>query len=254
MLEARSLTKYYSHTLAVRQVSFSIRPGEILGYLGPNGAGKSTTVKMITGLIEPSDGEILFHGRPVSEAPTAFQRRLGYVPEEAHLYPHLSGREYLQLVGRIRGMPRQLLEAKMDEFLRLMGLWNDRHTALNSYSKGMRQKILLSAALLHDPEVLILDEPFSGLDVTSAMMLRSLLRVLADRGKMILYSSHVLEVVEKVCSTVLILRKGEVAAYDSIHRLRELMSQPSLEGVFAQLAEVEDGESVARKISETMQG
>jgi ABC-2 type transport system ATP-binding protein len=253
VLEARSLTKYYSHTLAVKGVSFTITPGEILGYLGPNGAGKSTTVKMITGLIEPSDGEILFHGQPVAEDPTAFQRRLGYVPEEPHLYPHLSGREYLQLVGRLRGMPRRVLDAKMDEFLRLMGLWNDRETELAGYSKGMRQKILLSAALLHDPEVLILDEPFSGLDVTSAMMLRCLLRVLADRGKMILYSSHVLEVVEKVCSTVVILRKGEVAAYDSIGRLRELMSQPSLEGIFAQLAEVEDGETVARKICQVME-
>jgi ABC-2 type transport system ATP-binding protein len=254
VLEARSLTKYYSHTLAVKQVSFAIRPGEILGYLGPNGAGKSTTVKMVTGLIDPTDGEILFHGRPVLEDPAAFQRQLGYVPEEPHLYPHLSGREYLQLVGRLRGMPRPLLESKMDDLLRLMGLWNDRHTALASYSKGMRQKILISAALLHDPEVLILDEPFSGLDVTSAMMLRSLLRALAARGKMILYSSHVLEVVEKVCSTVVILRKGEVAAYDSIDRLRELMSQPSLEGIFAQLAEVEDGDTVARKICEVMQG
>jgi len=253
VLEARSLTKYYSHTLAVRQVSFSIRPGEILGYLGPNGAGKSTTVKMITGLIEPSDGQILFHGRPVAEDPIAFQRRLGYVPEEPQLYPHLSGREYLQLVGRLRGMPRPVLEPKIDEFLRLLGLWNDRHTEIASYSKGMRQKILLSAALLHDPEVLILDEPFSGLDVTSALMLRSLLRVLADRGKMILYSSHVLETVEKVCSTVVILRKGEVAAYDSIGRLRELMRQPSLEAVFSQLAEVEDGDAVAGKIARTMQ-
>jgi ABC-2 type transport system ATP-binding protein len=133
-----------------------------------------------------------------------------------------------------------------------MGLWNDRHTPLASYSKGMRQKILLSAALLHDPDILILDEPFSGLDVTSAMMLRSLLRSLAYEGKMILYSSHVLEVVEKVCSNVLILRKGEVVAYDSIDRLRELMSQPSLEGVFAQLAEVEDGDAVAGRILEVM--
>jgi ABC-type glutathione transport system ATPase component len=128
----------------------------------------------------------------------------------------------------------------------------DSHTPLASYSKGMRQKILLSAALLHDPEILILDEPFSGLDVTSALMLRSLMRKLADRGKIILYSSHVLEVVEKVCSNVLILRNGEVAAYDSIVRLRELMSQPSLEGVFAQLAEVEDGEKVANRVVNAM--
>jgi predicted permease len=174
------------------------------------------------------------------------------VPEEAHLYPHLTGREYLQLTGRLRGMPRRVLEPKMDEFLRVFDLWNDRHTPLASYSKGMRQKILLSAALLHDPELLILDEPFSGLDVTSALMLRSLLRALANRGKMILYSSHVLEVVEKICSNVLILRKGEVVAYDSIDRLRELMSQPSLEGVFAQLADVDDGDAVANRVVEVM--
>jgi ABC-2 type transport system ATP-binding protein len=237
----------------VREVSFTIKPGEILGYLGPNGAGKSTTVKMLAGLIEPSQGQIFFRGHTVYDNFTAFQRRIGYVPEEPFLYPHLSGREYLQLVGRLRGMPRPFLEFKMDEFLRLFGLWTDRHTPLSSYSKGMRQKILLSAALLHDPEILILDEPFSGLDVTSALMLRRLLRVLADQGKMILYSSHVLEVVEKVCSSVLILRKGEVVAYDSISRLRELMSQPSLEGVFAQLAEVEDGDIVAQRVLEVMQ-
>ena len=248
MLEARSLTKYYNHTLAVKNVSFTIRPGEILGYLGPNGAGKSTTVKMLTGLIEPSDGQIFYCGRTVHDDFTAFQRRIGYVPEEPHLYPHLTGREYLQLVGRLRGIERARLEPKLDGFLRLFGLWDDRHTPLASYSKGMRQKILLSAALLHDPDVLILDEPFSGLDVTSALVLRRLLRTLAEEGKMILYSSHVLEVVEKVCSQVLILRKGEVVAYDSIDRLRELMSQPSLEGVFAQLAEVEDGEALANRI------
>jgi len=141
----------------------------------------------------------------------------------------------------------------MDEFLRLFGLWDERLTPLSSYSKGMRQKILLSAALLHDPEILVLDEPFSGLDVTSALMLRRLLNGLAARGKMIFYSSHVLEVVEKVCSSVVILRKGEVVAYDSIGRLRELMSQPSLEGVFAQLAQVEDGDAVAGQILEVMQ-
>lgn len=252
MLEARSLTKYYDHTPAVRGVSFTVMPGEILGYLGPNGAGKSTTVKMLTGLIEPSEGRIFYQGRSVHDDFTAFQRRIGYVPEEAHLYPHLSGREYLQLTGRLRGMPRRVLEPKMDEFLRLFSLWNDRHDPLSSYSKGMRQKILLSAALLHNPDILILDEPFSGLDVTSALALRSLLRALAEQGKMILFSSHVLEVVEKICTKVLILRKGEVVAYDSIDRLRELMSQPSLEGVFAQLTEVEDSDALAKQILDVM--
>jgi ABC-2 type transport system ATP-binding protein len=252
MLEARSLTKYYNHIPAVREVSFQIKPGDILGYLGPNGAGKSTTVKMLTGIIEPSEGQIFFNGRSVYEDFTAFQRRIGYVPEEPHLYPHLSGREYLQLVGRLRGMPRAILEPKIDTFLKLFSLSIDAYAPLSSYSKGMRQKILLSAALLHNPDILILDEPFSGLDVTSAMVVRSLLRALASEGKIIFYSSHVLEVVEKVCSTVLILRKGQVVAYDSIHRLREIMNQQSLEGVFAQLAEVEDGETVAHRIIEAM--
>jgi ABC-2 type transport system ATP-binding protein len=252
MLEARSLTKYYNHIPAVREVSFQIKPGEILGYLGPNGAGKSTTVKMLTGIIEPSEGQIFFDGRSVYDDFAAFQRRIGYVPEEPHLYPHLSGREYLQLVGRLRGMARAVLEPKIDQFLRLFSLMADGYAPLSSYSKGMRQKILLSAALLHNPDILILDEPFSGLDVTSAMVVRSLLRRLGQEGKMIFYSSHVLEVVEKICSTVLILRKGQVVAYDSISRLQEIMHQPSLEGVFTQLAEVEDGENLAGRIIEAM--
>ena len=248
MLEARLLTKCYSGIAVVDRVSFVIQPGEILGYLGPNGAGKSTTVKILTGLLEPTSGHILFHGQDVNRDLKAFQRRIGYVPEEPHLYPQLSGREYLQLVGRLRGLHRRALEPKMDELLHLVGLWEDRHSTLASYSKGMRQKILLMAALLHDPEVLILDEPFSGLDVNAAMVLRSLLQSLAGRKKMVLYSSHVLEVVEKVCHTVLILRKGQVVAHDSVARLRELMSQSSLEGVFAQLTQAEDTDAIARRI------
>src|SRR5579872_4419409 len=181
MLEVRNLLKRYNRIPAIDGVSFSIRHGEILGYLGPNGAGKSTTVKVLTGLIDPSEGEILFEGCDVRSDWIGFQRLLGYVPEEPHLYPHLSGREYLQLVGRLRGLPRRVLEPKMDELLRLVGLWEDRISPLASYSKGMRQKILLLAALLHDPELLILDEPFSGLDVNAAMILRSLLRSLAER-------------------------------------------------------------------------
>ena len=248
MLQIRGLTKRYSGIPVVDRVDFEIRPGEILGYLGPNGAGKSTTVKILTGLIEPTSGEIHFEGRNVLDDMKAFQRRLGYVPEEAHLYPHLSGREYLQLVGRIRGLPRRVLEPRMDELLRLVGLWEDRLSPLASYSKGMRQKILLLAALLHDPELLILDEPFSGLDVNAAMVLRGLLRSLAERRKLILYSSHVLEVVEKVCDTVLILNKGKVVAHDSVVRLREMMSESSLEGVFAQVTQTEDSHSIAQRI------
>jgi len=240
MLEVRNLVKRYNRIPAVDGVSFTIGPGEILGYVGPNGAGKSTTVKVLTGLIEPTSGAVFFHDRDVRQDWVGFQRALGYVPEEPHLYPHLSGREYLQLVGRLRGLPRRVLEPRMDLMLRLFSLWEDRYSPLASYSKGMRQKILLSAALLHNPELLILDEPFSGLDVNTALTLRSLLSALAAEGKMILYSSHVLEVVEKVCSSVIILRKGTIVAYDAVERLRDLVQQPSLEGVFAQLTVQED--------------
>jgi ABC-2 type transport system ATP-binding protein len=140
----------------------------------------------------------------------------------------------------------------MDEMLRLFSLWEDRHSPLSSYSKGMRQKVLLSGALLHNPDLLILDEPFSGLDVNTALVLRGLLRALADDGKMILYSSHVLEVVEKVCSSVLILRKGKVVAHDAVERLRDLMQQPSLEGIFAQLTQQEDPGRVVANILAAM--
>jgi ABC-2 type transport system ATP-binding protein len=254
MFEVRHLSRRYRRIPAVDDVSFTIRPGEVLGYLGPNGAGKSTTVKVLTGLIEATSGDILFHGTDVRKNWPEFQRRLGYVPEEPHMYPQLTGREYLQLVGRLRGLRRGVLEPRMDEMLRLFALWQDRHSPLSSYSKGMRQKILLSGALLHDPELLILDEPFSGLDVNTAMVLRRLIRALAEDGRMILYSSHVLEVVEKVCSSVVILRKGRVVASDRVERLRDLMDQPSLEGVFAQLTQQEDPDHTVAEILAAMKG
>src|SRR5579864_7275354 len=176
MLELRGVTKKYSGIPVVFEVSFIARPGEITGYLGPNGSGKSTTLKMITGLIEPSDGQILFAGESISRDRIRHKQRLGYVPEEPHLYPHLSGQEYLEMVGQLRGLPERMLAAKIDGFLRLFSLRGDRHVPLGSYSKGMRQKILLSAALLHNPDLILLDEPFSGLDVNAALVLRDLMR------------------------------------------------------------------------------
>jgi len=253
MLEICGLTKRFNGIPVVDDVSFNLKPGEILGYVGPNGAGKSTTVKMIIGLLEPSEGQVLFQGRSVLDDMPGFQARIGYVPEEPHLYPHLSGREYLQLVGRLRGMPRSILESKTDEFLHLFSLWDDRHCPVTAYSKGMRQKILLSAALLHNPDLLILDEPLSGLDVTTALVLRELVGGLAARGRMILYSSHVLDVLEKVCSQVLILCKGRVAAHDSIEHLRESMHESSLEGIFGHLTREHDHGVVANHILEVMQ-
>jgi ABC-2 type transport system ATP-binding protein len=252
MLEVQGLTKLFRGLPGVKDVSFKTKPGELLGYLGPNGAGKSTMVKMLTGLLEPTCGKILYGGEDTAKDFPAFQRRCGYVPEELFLYPQLSGMEYLQLAGRLRGLPQSRIDERSFELLRLFGLESDRHSLLASYSKGMRQKVLLSAAVLHDPEILILDEPFSGLDVSASLVLRGLLRRLAAAGKVVMLSSHVVSVVEEVCSRVLILRKGEMAALDSVTRLREMLSSPSLEDVFTQLALDEDPEARASALLEVI--
>lgn len=254
MLEVRELTKRYPGVTAVDEVSFTVRPYEVLGYLGPNGSGKTTTVNMLTGLVEPTRGEILFDGRPIKDDPIEYKRRLGYVPEEPRLYPYLTGKEYLELVGRLRSLPPKRMEAQIEGFLRLLSLWDARCSLISSYSKGMKQKVLISAALMHDPDVIIFDEPLSGLDVTSSLVFRNLVKALSAEGKIILYSSHVLEVVEKVCSHAIILSRGRMVANDSVERLRDLMALPSLEDVFAQLVMQEDTEKTAREIVSVMKG
>jgi ABC-2 type transport system ATP-binding protein len=252
MLEVCSLTKRYSGIAAVEGISFTVRPGEVLGYLGPNGSGKSTTVKMITGLLEPTDGAILYRGQPIGDDRLAYKRRLGYVPEEPYLYPHLTGAEYLELAGELRDLPAASLPIKIDALLELFSLSGERYAPISSYSKGMRQKILICAAILHDPELIILDEPFSGLDIHTAMVLRSLIRSLAASGKTILFSSHVLEVVEKVCSRVVILHNGRMVANDSIDRLRDLMALPTLEEIFAQLVTERHPDVTAQQIAKVI--
>jgi ABC-2 type transport system ATP-binding protein len=249
MLEVRHLRKRYSGIPAVDDVSFVARAGEVTGYLGANGSGKSTTMKMATGLIEPTSGEILFEGQPIKTAPMAYRQRLGYVPEEPHLYTHLSGMEYLVMVAELRDIERSCASARIHGLLRLFGIHGDRDVAMSSYSKGMRQKILLSAALMHNPDLILLDEPFSGLDVGSSLILRSLIKELAARGKIVLFSSHELETVERLCSHVVILHRGKVVADDSIERLRVLMASPTLEGIFSQLAVEQDSEAVSREIA-----
>jgi ABC-2 type transport system ATP-binding protein len=250
MLELRHVHKRYLSIPAVEDVSFTARAGEITGYLGANGSGKSTTMKMVTGLIEPSSGEILFEGRPTTEDLMGFRQRMGYVPEEPHLYTHLSGIEYLVMVAQLRNMDAKSAGERIHGLLRLFGLHGDRDVPLSSYSKGMRQKILLSAALMHNPDLILLDEPFSGLDVGSSLILRSLIKELAARGKVVLFSSHELETVERVCSHVVILHRGKVVADDSIERLRVLMAVPTLEEIFSQLAVEQDAGAISQQIAD----
>jgi len=248
MLEARGLTKYYGSVLAVQGIDFSLEPGQVLGYLGPNGSGKSTTVKILIGLLEPSSGQVLFNGKDIQHDLVGYRKHLGYVPEEANLYPYLTGYEYLELVGTLRGMPLPRMKTKIDSFLELFSLFPNRHVALSSYSKGMRQRILLISALMDNPDVLILDEPLSGLDVTSALIFKNLIQSLSTKGKTIFYCSHVLEVVEKVCTRLLILRKGQVIASGSTEEVRQRIGHTSLENIFLHLVEDRDVAQIASNI------
>ena len=250
MLELRRVSKHYAGIPAVDDVSFCARPGEVTGYLGPNGSGKSTTMKMITGLIERTAGYILFNGTRIEDDLIAYKRRLGYVPEEPNLYNHLSAVEYLTMVAQLRGLPSRISSERIDGLLRMFALHGDRHASISGYSKGMRQKVLLAAALMHNPDLILLDEPFSGLDVASALVLRSLIQELASRGKVVLFSSHELDTVERVCSRVVILHRGKMVADDSIERLRSLMELPTLEAIFSQLAVEQDTPAIAREIAD----
>jgi ABC-2 type transport system ATP-binding protein len=251
-LEARCLVKrFYGHAI-VDHVSFAVAEGEVVGYLGPNGSGKTTTTRILTGLLEPTSGAVLFDGREVRLDPLEYRRRFGYVPEEPHLYPFLSGREHLELVGRLREMPPAAMDRKIDALLELFGLSEAADQGIAAYSKGMKQKILVIAALLHDPDLLIFDEPDSGLDVTASLVMRHLVAALAARGKAILYTSHILDVVERLCTRVIVLHEGRVVADDSVTRLRATLSSTSLEQVFAHLVLRQDPGRIARDIADVV--
>jgi ABC-2 type transport system ATP-binding protein len=249
MLEARHLAKRFHGVTAVEDADFVVAPGEVMGYLGPNGSGKTTTIKMLTGLLEPSGGTVAFDGKNIADDLIGYRSRLGYVPEEPNLYPFLSGREYLELVARLRQLPDGVIREKIPALLELLGIGQAADQSITSYSKGMKQKVLISAALLHNPDVLIFDEPDSGLDVTTTLVMRHLVHQLAKQGKAILYSSHVLEIVEKLCTHVIVLHRGKVVADASVEDLRNVVVSHSLEEVFAQLVMRDDPETIARDIT-----
>ena len=244
-VELRGIHKTYDRFVAVDHLSFNIREGGVYGLLGPNGAGKTTTIRMMIGINIPDEGEVWLFGEKFHREQL---QRIGYLPEERGLYKRMKVLDHLILLGRLHGMSTAEAQKRSLNWCERLQLSEWTQKKVEELSKGMQQKIQFIAALLHDPDLMILDEPFSGLDVNAAMILRSLLHSLAERQRMILYSSHVLEVVEKVAHNVLILRKGRVVAHDSVARLREVMSESSLEGVFAQLTNPEDTDVIARRI------
>lgn len=254
MIELKGVTKKYQIYPAVNKVSFSIKSGEVLGYLGPNGAGKSTTIKMLAGLLDPTEGKIYFKGSDIRKNLYEYKKKIGYLPENSEIYPHLSAFDYLLLVGRLRYIKDNILKRKIEQLMVLFGLETEMHQSISSFSKGMIQKVLITSALMHDPDILLLDEPLSGLDVTTVLIIKSLIEKLAEEGKTVIYSSHILEVVEKLCRRVIIIHKGKIVADDSVDNLRGLMKLPSLEKIFNQLVVKEDTEKIARDIITVIHG
>jgi ABC-2 type transport system ATP-binding protein len=249
VLELAAVSKNYHGIPALRRLTASAKPGQVLGLLGPNGSGKSTTVRMIVGLLRPSQGAVRWRGSDIQDQLLAYQSLVGYVPEEPRLYPYLTAVEYLELIGGLRDLPRATIVRRVNRYLELLGLDGSRHAPLSSFSKGMRQKVLIAAALLHDPEIVVLDEPGSGLDVASTLILRTLVSSLTDRGKTVIYSSHVLDEVEKACEHVIILHHGHVVAHDSVARLRQMAQAASLEEVFAAVAVDQDVVGIGQQLA-----
>ena len=243
----------YDRAEVLHGVSFALKKGEVVGLLGPNGAGKSTTIKIIAGILAATAGRVRVSGLPLPERAVDVKQRIGYVPEAAVLFESLTGQEFLELSGRLHDVPEDILQRRIAAILETFNLSSDRVSRLDTYSKGMRQKILIAAALLHYPDLILLDEPLSGLDVNSAIMIKDLIAALASQGKTILYSSHVLDVVEKVCDRVLIIHKGALIADSTSEGLKASTRQSTLEDVFRMLTHSESTDPGVSRIIEALQ-
>ena len=235
IVEVSKLIFRYGGAEVLHEISFRLNQGEVVGLLGPNGAGKSTTIKILAGILTQTRGHVAVCGLSLPESAVAVKERIGYVPEAAGLFESLSGQEFLELSGRLHDVEEETLQVRIKGVLERFDLTKDRLRRLEAYSKGMRQKVLIGAALLHNPELILLDEPLTGLDVDAQIMVKDLIAALAKDGKTILYSSHILEVVERICDRVLIIHKGDLIADGSMESLKASTQQSSLEDVFRQL-------------------
>ena len=245
MIVTENLSREYGAKLALSGLNLRVDPGEILGFLGPNGAGKSTTVKILTGMIRPTSGRAVVAGFDVEAAPLEVKKRIGYVPETAALYDGLTASEYLELIACLHHLDRQTAATRSGELLDLFGLAVDQHQRLSEFSKGMRQKVLIAAALIHRPDVLFLDEPLDGLDANAAMVVKEVLKRLAAQGRTILFCSHILDVVERMCTRIVIINNGTQIADGTAADIRQTTGTATLEEAFSRLTGVRDVARVA---------
>jgi ABC-2 type transport system ATP-binding protein len=242
----------YHLTEVLHRISFHIESGEIVGLLGPNGAGKSTTLKILAGLLSPGEGRVCIGGYSLPEQALEAKRIIGYVPETANLYESLTAQEYLELIGRLREIEEGALQQKIVTLLETFEIEKQRFGRLATFSKGMRQKVLVAASLLHDPPILLLDEPLSGLDVSSSLIVKDLLAALSKEGKTVLYSSHVLDVVERICDRVLIIHEGNLIADGTLDSLKGQTKGSTLEDVFRLLTHTADTRPTIARVIEVM--
>ena len=237
LIETRSLVKRYGDKIAVDDISFEVRAGEIFGFLGPNGAGKTTTIKTIVGLLRPSSGSVRVAGYDVQLQPLQAKAASGYVPDTPNLYAKLTGRELLRFVGDLYDLDRKLAAQRVEDLLRMFDLTGAANDTIDSYSHGMQQKTALAAALVHDPKVLVLDEPTVGLDPKSARLIKDILRQMAERGTAVFLSTHILEIAERMCDRIGIINQGKLIAAGTMDELRALgrTGETSLEDIFLSL-------------------
>ena len=247
-IELRGLRKRFGSRVVLEGIDLAVERGTILGYIGPNGAGKTTTVKILCGLSATFEGEVRVCGLDPRAEPLAVKRRIGYVPENAVLFEQLTTAEFLLLIGRLHGLADELTRSRAETFLEVFELSERLGSRIGALSKGMRQKVLLTSALLHDPEVVFLDEPLSGLDVNATILVKEFIRALAGAGKTVFYCSHVMDVVERVCDRIVILDGGKIAAQGTFDELQRARGGGSLEQIFAALTSAGGQEEQAQKL------
>lgn len=254
IITIRGLEKSFGTKKVLKGIDLDVYRGQIIGYIGPNGAGKSTTVKIILGLIEQYTGEIKIFGQNVSSEKVEYKRKIGYVPETAEIYDNLTGREYLTFIGELYGLDYDVADEKARKLMELFNLEKVYDSRISSYSKGMRQKVVIISSLLNNPDILFLDEPLSGMDANSVMVFKEVLAELASQGKTIFYSSHIMEIVEKISSRIILINDGQIVADGSFNELKEKSMEGSLEGIFNELTGFNEHKEIAEEIVSIVQG
>ncbi len=248
MIETRQLQKKIGNVTVVDALNLQVEPGDILGFLGPSGAGKTTTVKMLTCMVPPTSGSAAVAGFDVVKDSLEVRKRIGYVPENGILYETLSAKEYLDMVTKLHHMDSDYADMRIEELLRLFELLDDQHKYLNEFSKGMKQKVVIISALLSNPKVLFLDEPLNGLDADSTLVTKELLQQMAEKGRTILFCSHLLDVVEKICTRIVVINHGKIVTEGTAEDIIQETERENLEEAFAKLTSVRDPHRISQDI------